>query len=357
MIGSWPSKLLATLGVLTLVGAGCGDVGLTEQPSPAAVPVSQTPAQPVPLQGGEFAHVRSDRVIIVHAPTQETVATVIAKQPRSLQWSTREQALYWIETASLTNAEEDDPHTVIRRLNTRTGSVESLYWSRGQMTDVFVSEATSIVAFMREDALYTLEPDSGAVNRVSSYVENAVWSPSDTAMVVSGRKSSEYVTVDRTGAVTTRTPLVDGKRFAGATFVNAKTVLGLQWNDDDVVLRTLDLQSSTGQKIGEWSTDPSDGANDRYTVAVGPEGSGVIVFQQFTDRSGGQLWQWNPDTEKKERLTDAQHLLGWSDDKTVWYTSKQGDNINMFAYDVESGITNERIQRVDDPILIEYTAG
>lgn len=356
MIGSFPNKIVFILSAIALVGAGCTDtITVDSQASTASSPIIAFEEQQVPLQGNEFAHVRPDRVIIVHAPSQETIATVIAKQPRALRWSKREQALYWIESASLTNAPDDDAHTVIRRLDTTTGKVESIYWSRGQMTDLFVSQATDILAFVREDTLYTLNPSSGSIHRAAEFVEDAVWSPSDTAFVVSQRKSAVYMTVDQTGAITTRTPLLDGKRFSGVTFVDGKTVLGLQWNEDTVVLRSINLQSSQGQRVGVWSNDPTDGANDRHQIAVGPESSGVMVYQSFSDASGGVLWQWNPETEKRERLTNADHLLGWTDPDTVWYTASQDDVTRMYSYDVQSGITSERIQSVDAPILIEYT--
>lgn len=349
---------------LTLVAAlattGCGseeNTAVTSQDAATSSAVAEA-TRSIPLQGGEFAHIKSDSVLITHAASQQTVATIVALHPRDLVWSARTQSLYWIEDASFDNAPtEEKAHSVLRQLDVTSGVVESLFWSRTPIEGLDVSQVVDVVSFEQEDVLYTLAPEQGEVHRVAPWVEHMEWSPTEAAFVVSYRKTTEYVAVESDGAIASRVPLIEGSRFAGPAFVDEKTVVGLQWTDNDVVLKEIDLRSTQLKTIGTWSTNPADAANDRFSIAANTSGTQLMVYQQPAD-APGTLWQWSVDDSKKTQLTAASGLLGWVDDQKVWYTvPSPGDEqgVSIHEFDSVTGADTTPILGVDAPAMIQYT--
>lgn len=346
--------------VAALITTGCGNeenASVTPQESLTPTAVTEE-TRSIPLQGGEFAHIKSDGVVITHAPSQETVATIVALNPRDLVWSARTQSLYWIEDASFDNAPtEEKAHSVLRQLNVTSGVVESLFWSRTPLEGLEVSQVVDVVSFRQDDVLYTLAPQEGEIHRVAPWVEHMEWSPTEAAFVVSYRKTTEYIAVESDGSIASRVPLIEGSRFAGPAFVDEKTVVGLQWTDTAVVLKEIDLRSTKLKTIGTWSKDPADAANDSFSIAANTSGTQFMVYQQPAD-TPGTLWQWSREAQQKKQLTAASGLLGWVDDQKIWYTVPSPDDeqgVSIHEFDSVTGADTTPILRVDSPAMIQYT--
>lgn len=308
-----------------------------------------------------IVHVRDNRIEFLSKEDGSVLYSIVSDNPQQLLWQKEATTLFWVEHASFGKEGENPKRYVIRRFDTKTGEIESLHWSKSAMTDLALSFDGQYLSFAQQQAVYALFIEKDEIHRLAGFAETVQWAPQSSALLVSAPKRTEYIMLDDEGIVS-RIELAQKYRFAGAAFIDEKTIVGLQWAPKKVMLQTIDLRNSQPTIHTTWSSDPTDAANNYYTMHVSPSGTHVLVEQVAPDSQYAilSLWDRNKNSIELLDMIQAGQVLSWISDTTFLYTTPSLDEsfrgrVTVQSYQFDTQTIQTRAKNVDLPISIEYS--
>lgn len=180
------------------------------------------------------------------APEQPlNTATQQIMPPDSAVWSADYGSQLWV-------TQESDGIFVVYERVASTGVSTAVHWSKTSMTQLASSFDGQFISFLQDDSVFVVIPDTRAVHRIAENIVSYAWSPSRPAMIMNTFEHTEYVEVSTDGTVVQTTVIRENEPLYGATFLDGKTLIGFQQQEDTIELVSYDLRALVPTVITTW---------------------------------------------------------------------------------------------------------